>query len=129
MSKLEDYSSIGSAVSNRAFAANPEATRLLGIPPSSLSTRARGWSSSISRHQISAVHGGRARGASTVAVMTGRFSSEELVDAGAVGVLESISELRPALDHRALDRAVARRDDECDLSDTCSASPVRDVRS
>jgi hypothetical protein len=68
-------------------------------------------------------------GASTVAVMTGRFSSEELVDAGAVGVLESISELGTALDHKALDRAVARRDDECDLSDTCSASPVRDVRS
>jgi phosphoglycolate phosphatase-like HAD superfamily hydrolase len=45
---------------------------------------------------------GKRAGVDTVAVLTGGFSERELVDAGAVGVYESIDELRRSLDETPL---------------------------
>jgi phosphoglycolate phosphatase-like HAD superfamily hydrolase len=43
-------------------------------------------------------------GIQTVAVLTGGFSQQELLDAGAVGVYPSIDELRHSLDETPLGR-------------------------
>jgi HAD superfamily hydrolase (TIGR01549 family) len=45
---------------------------------------------------------GKRAGVDTVAVLTGGFSERELLDAGAVGVYESIDELRRSLDETPL---------------------------
>ena len=48
------------------------------------------------------VHAARRAGVRTIAVMTGGFSSEELLEAGAVEVYESVAQLRTALDRTIL---------------------------
>jgi HAD superfamily hydrolase (TIGR01549 family) len=45
---------------------------------------------------------GKRAGVDTVAVLTGGFSERELLDAGAIGVYESIDELRRSLDETPL---------------------------
>ena len=49
------------------------------------------------------------RSVQTIAVMTGGFSEQELREAGAVEVYESVGELREALDHTVLRGSVAAR--------------------
>ena len=44
-------------------------------------------------------------GVETIAVLTGGFSEQELLDAGAVGVYESMNELRRSLDETPLRRS------------------------
>ena len=51
----------------------------------------------------------RQAGVQTIAVMTGGFSVQELCEAGAVGVYESVSELRGILDRTALRGTSAAR--------------------